>query len=238
MQNIKPRILVTGASRGIGKAIFNRLLDKNFEVIGASSNPDLIPTEFKGIRWIIADLGSEEGLNKLLFELDQIGSLNGLINNAGINRIKPLSDISFQDFDDVHGINLKAPFFLCKKAAEKMPNGGHIVNIASIWASITKSQRSLYSSAKTGLTGLTRALAAELGGNNILVNAVSPGFTNTELTDASLTDDEKRVITQAIPLKRMAEVDEIARLVCFLVSSENTYITGQNILIDGGFSIV
>jgi len=234
----KLRVLVTGASRGIGRAITEKLIEDGFEVIGACKMAKSIPPELKSIKWLTADLSKPGDLESFLREIDSNGRLDGLVNNAGINRIKPLATVSDEDYDEVSGINLKAPYFLCQKAAQKMDKGGRIVNIASIWSTITKPERTLYSTAKAGLVGLSRALAAELGPHGILVNSVSPGFTKTELTDASLSKVEQESICKNIPLRRMADVSEIASLVRFLVGAENTYITGQNVTIDGGFTIV
>ena len=149
-----------------------------------------------------------------------------------------MEKVSDSDYEELLMVNLKAVYFLSQAVAEQMNFNGKIANIASIWSEITKTNRTLYTTAKTGLVGLTRAMAAELGPRGILVNSVSPGFTLTELTDTSLTEDEKKQMCEHIPLGRMAETEEIARIVCFLVGTENTYITGQNIIIDGGFSIV
>jgi len=115
---------------------------------------------------------------------------------------------------------------------------GRIVNIASVWSEISKANRSLYTTSKTGLIGFTRAVAAEYASSNILINSVSPGFTNTELTEQSLSSDEIIQLSKQIPAERFAEPFEIAKVVLFLCSDLNTYITGQNIVIDGGFTIV
>ena len=161
-----------------------------------------------------------------------------MVNNVGINHIIPIKDVRSNHYDDLFGVNLKAPYFFSQKVSQNMNPGGKIVNIASIWSTITKPNRTLYTATKSGLAGMTRAMAAELGPSGILVNSVSPGFTLTELTDASLTEKEKKELCTQIPLGRMAQTEEIAHLVSFLVGPNNTYITGQNIIIDGGFSIV
>ena len=114
-------------------------------------------------------------------------------------------------------------------------SSGKIVNISSIWGVKSKKYRSLYSTVKTGIIGMTKSTSIEMA-PNILVNSVSPGFTNTELTKESLTKEESNEISKQIPLNRFAETNEIANLVIFLCSDLNTYITGQNIIIDGGFT--
>ena len=120
----------------------------------------------------------------------------------------------------------------------KYQNFGRIVNVSSIWGVISKEKRSLYSSSKSGLNGLTRALAVELANKNILVNAISPGFIDTQLTSASLTIEQKEELIARVPLQRLGETEEIAKLIHFFGSEENTFVTGQNIIADGGFSIV
>ena len=115
---------------------------------------------------------------------------------------------------------------------------GRIVNIASIWSQISKTGRALYTTSKTGLVGFTRSMTVEYAGSNILVNAVSPGFTITELTKQSLSNNQIKSLSEEIPIHRFAKPEEIAPIVLFLCSDMNTYITGQNITIDGGFTLV
>jgi 3-oxoacyl-[acyl-carrier protein] reductase len=145
-----------------------------------------------------------------------------------------------EEFDRVAAVNYRGPFLLSRAAAPVMARGGggRIVNVASIWSVATKAKRSAYSAAKTGLVGLTRALAVELAPAGILVNALSPGFTLTEMTARSLHAEEMTAITAQIPLQRMARTEEIAEVALFLASARNSYLTGQNIVVDGGFTLV
>lgn len=163
-----------------------------------------------------------------------------LINNAGINRNSPFVDIDPQDFERIQKVNVFAPFALCQAAIPgmKRKQWGRIVNISSIWGKISKEHRASYSASKFALDGMTLALAAEHAIDGILANCVAPGFTDTELTRRMLGDDGVRQILSTVPVRRMANVEEIARFVVWLGSQENTYITGQNIAIDGGFSRV
>ena len=134
-------------------------------------------------------------------------------------------------------INLIAPLKLIQKVSENMKinNYGKIVNISSIWGIRSKEYRTLYSATKFGLNGITKSLARELGNYNILVNSIAPGYVNTEMTKMNVSKEDQKIIKRNIPLQRFAEPEEIAQLVHFLVSDNNTYITGETITIDGGF---
>jgi len=160
-----------------------------------------------------------------------------LVNNAGINNIQECLDISDENLSDSLQINLLAPLLIAKKLIPGMKknNYGRIVNISSVWSKVTKPGRLVYSMTKSGLNAVTRSLAVELAESNILVNSVAPGYVNTELTKQNNTSADIDKIREVIPLKRLAEPEEIAEAVAFLVSSKNTYITGQVIIADGGF---
>ena len=155
-----------------------------------------------------------------------------------INKVDLIQDIEEKDWDWIQNVNTRGPFLLISKIAEKMKNQGFgkIVNIASIFGSISKSKRAAYSTSKWGLIGLTKAVALDLAPYNILVNSVSPGFIDTELTRKILDYKEIEELKDTIPQKRLGEVEEIAKIVLFLSSDLNSYITGQNIIIDGGFT--
>jgi 3-oxoacyl-[acyl-carrier protein] reductase len=160
-----------------------------------------------------------------------------LVNNAGINPIEALGEISAENWAQTIQVNLTAPFLLIQGLAPGMTarGWGRVVNISSIWAAVSKAKRASYSAAKTGLIGLTRTSAIELAPHGVLVNAVCPGFVETELTRANNPPEALEVIRKTIPLGRLAQPEEIARFVAFLCSEQNTYLTGQSIVIDGGF---
>jgi 3-oxoacyl-[acyl-carrier protein] reductase len=141
--------------------------------------------------------------------------------------------------ENMFQVDLIAPILLLKSFIPNMKKNkrGWIINIGSVWAVVSKEGRGLYSSAKNGLHGITNALALELAPYNILVNTVCPGFTLTELTKKNNTDAEINKINELIPLKRMANPEEIAEFVFFLCSDNNTYITGQKMCIDGGYTV-
>jgi 3-oxoacyl-[acyl-carrier protein] reductase len=241
-------VVVTGASRGIGKAIAENFYDAGADLILTATNADRVnrfnqeikQQDIERKQYILADFSSEESLQTFLEELKRYPCIDVCVNNAGINRINMVEDTRIEDFDLIHRVNVKAPFLICRQLASRMKtaNYGRIVNIASIWSIITRAGRSIYTTSKFGLDGMTRTLAVELAPYNILVNAISPGFTLTELTKATNTPEEIKEIADKIPVKRMAQPEEIAKVVLFLASDLNTYITGQNIAVDGGYTIV
>ena len=218
MQN--KRVLLTGGSRGIGKAIYEELKDKYDVVVPTSSELDL------------------NSLTSINDYFRQNNKFDILINNAGINIIKEIDTILDEDIQKINQINLVAPLKLIQHVVKNMKenNNGKIVNISSIWGVKSKEKRTLYSGTKFGIIGQTKALARELGVHNILINAICPGFTATDLTLKSLSKSELEDIKKEIPLHRLATPKEIAKSVNFLVSNENTYITGQTLIVDGGFT--
>ncbi len=216
----KKRVLLTGGSRGIGKAIYEELKNE-FDVVCPSRDE--------------LDLSSLESIHNY-FQVEP--KFDVLINNAGINIIKEIEDILDEDIEKMNTVNLVAPLKLIQYCVKNMKQNrfGKILNISSIWGIKSKEKRTLYSATKFGLIGYTKALSQELGEYNILVNAICPGFTATELTMNSLSQEELKNIQKQIPLQRLATPQEIAKSVKFLVSDDNTYITGQTLIVDGGFS--
>lgn len=229
------RVLVTGGTRGIGRAIAEQFAQNGDEVIITGTGPN---PRIDGFEYIRADFSNKYSVKNFLDELEGV-QIDILINNAGINIIKPIDEVNDDDYDKIMDVNLKVPYMLCKAAARSIKSRGYshgrIVNIASIFGVVSKEKRSLYSASKSALIGLTKSLAIELGPDEILVNCVSPGFTDTELTRKSLTEKEMEELESQVPLGRFADVEEIARVVFFLCH-DNSYITGQNIVVDGGFT--
>lgn len=229
-------VFITGATRGIGGAIASEFLSLGAQVIGTGTkkNPN---TNLH--RYYQADFSELEHIDACV-DFVRESEPDILINNAGINKNLPFIEIDPELFQRIHQVNVFAPFRLCQAAIPSMSRKGwgRIVNISSIWGKIGKSHRASYSASKFALDGLTLSLAAEYAEDGILANCIAPGFTNTELTHAMLGDEGIRNIISTVPIGRMATVQEIAGFVVWLASKKNTYITGQNIAIDGGFSRV
>lgn len=214
--------LVTGASRGIGTAIAARLRNDGLRVL-APEHREL-------------DLLSNDSIDAYLNHLTE--PVDILVNSAGINPLGSLSEFRDSDLGDTLQVNLVAPLRLIRELTPGMVNRrfGRIVNISSIWGVVSKLRRVSYTISKSGLNGLTRTLAIELAPHNVLVNAVAPGYVNTELTQRNNSPQEIEILGQMIPARRLAEPAEIAEVVAFLCSGKNTYIVGQTIVVDGGYT--
>lgn len=215
--------LVTGGSRGIGAAIAAELRRREVKVLTPSRQE--------------LDLASPESVERFVVEHGKT-RVDILVNNAGINVINPLEAISESSWREMYEVNLHAPFRLIQAVAPGMKSRGwgRVVNVSSVWSLVTREKRAVYSAMKSGLNGLTRTVAVELGPSGVLVNAVCPGYVETEMTGQNNSPAEVARIAAAIPLRRLAQPEEIARYVGFLCSEENTYITGQMLVIDGGFT--
>ena len=218
---MKKNILITGTSKGIGSAIKNELSNSNFNCI--------CPTREE------LDINNSDSIENYFNKLNI--EIHGLVNNAGINVLGNIESLNDEDIQNMLNINLIAPLKLIQHVVKNMrlSNYGKIVNISSIWGVRSKEFRTLYSMTKFGINGMTKSLARELGEYNILINSIAPGYVNTEMTKKNVPFEEQIKIKENIPLKRFAEPNEIAKLVSFLLSENNSYITGQTIIIDGGF---
>ena len=217
-------VLITGASRGIGKACAEKFREYGYEVLAPTRND--------------MDLTSENSIH------DYIGSItapiHALVNNAGVNPLATIGNINFDDARNLMATNFWAPVVLTDLIAPKMKAQGYgrIVNISSIWSGVTKSGRSMYASSKAAINAFTRTAAVEYAEYNVLVNAVAPGYVNTELTKINNTPEQIEAIKNNLPIRRLAEPSEIAELIFFLASEKNSFVTGQTIFADGGYSII
>lgn len=239
--------LVTGASRGIGRAIAEELASQGAYVIinysgneqAASEVLNTITKMGKRASLYRCNVGNYEEVKEMIDTIvKEHKSIDIIVNNAGITRDNLLLKMSEQEFDDVITTNLKGAFNTIKHASRYMlkQRSGKIINISSVSGIIGNAGQTNYSAAKAGIIGLTKAVAKELAPRNINVNAVAPGFIQTDMTDA-LPDGVKEKVSDAIPLKKMGQPKDIAKMVSFLASSQGDYVTGQVFKVDGGIAI-
>ncbi len=233
--------LITGASRGIGRASAKMLAKNNFKVIANYNKSEESINDLKRelkeenieIDTYKADITKKEEIkNMVKYVLDKYGKIDVLINNAGISQIKLFTDITDEDWENMLNTNLSSVFYVTKEVLPSMINKkeGHIINITSVWGITGASCEVHYSASKAGIIGLTKALAKELAPSNIKVNAIAPGFINTDM-NKELNNEEVEEVKNEIPLKRIGEPEDVANCIKYLVESE--YITGQVIKIDG-----
>lgn len=235
----KPIAVVTGGSRGIGKAICEKLLNKNYNVIIVDLESEIsnnIPTS--NCYYFACNITDAKQIDSLfLYIKNTFGKLNLLVNNAGIIKDNLIWNMPEDDFDAVINVNLKGTWQMCKQASILMKEQqfGRIVNIASrAW--LGNRGQSNYSASKAGVVGLTRVLALELGKYNICVNAVAPGLIDTPLTQ-KLKPEVLESLINAQPTKTIGKPEDVANAVAFLGAEETAFITGQVIYVDGGKSI-
>ena len=235
--------IVTGASRGIGSAIAHNLSKSGAKIVLISRSIDALKSVEAEIKSndgdaisIAADVSNLESFTDAVNQVVEMwGTVDILINNAGITRDNIIMRLKEEDWDAVIDINLKGCFNGIKAVTRPMMKArcGRIVNITSVIGLIGNSGQSNYAASKAGILGLTKSIAKELGSRNITVNAIAPGYIQTEMTD-NLNKTSKDNLMKSIPLQRLGQPQEIANLVCFLASDEAAYITGQTLNVDGG----
>jgi len=244
---LKDRVaLITGAAQGIGKQIAVTFARQGADIVVADINLEKAAATAKEIEALgrralalelnVTDFSKvEEAINKIL---DKLGKVDILVNNAGITKDNLLLRMKDAEWDAVINVNLKGTFN-CIKAASKVmikQRSGKIVNIASIIGIIGNPGQANYSASKAGIIALTKTAAKELSSRNINVNAVAPGFIQTEMT-AVLPEDIKQQMLKAIPLNKFGLPEDVANACLFLASEEASYITGQTIVVDGGMTM-
>lgn len=231
--------LVTGGTRGIGAAIVRELLAAGARVIttASSSESAAAVVAAPGLEVEVVDLASAEATEAFAARL-AARPVDILVNNAGINKIARFEDLDLADWDRIQAVNVRAPAVLCRALIRGMAERrfGRIVNISSVFGEVSREQRGAYTTSKYALRGMTRTLALDHAADGVLVNAVAPGFIDTELTRRVLGPEGMRAMAERVPLRRLGTPAEIARVVTFLASDANTYLTGQHIVVDGGFT--
>lgn len=234
--------LVTGASRGIGRAIAHELARHGFAVVGTATTQmgaAAISAElaaFSGCSGAVLNVTDAVAVEALIEHIvKQHGGLQVLVNNAGITRDMLAMRLKDEDWDAVIDTNLKAVFRMSRAVMRTMMKQryGRIINITSVVGASGNAGQSNYAAAKAGVAGMTRALARELGSRNITVNCVAPGFIETDMT-AALSADQRNSLLQQIPLGRLGRPSEVAHAVAYLASSQAAYITGQELHVNGG----
>ncbi|WP_113905800.1 3-oxoacyl-ACP reductase FabG [Aliidiomarina celeris] len=235
--------VVTGASRGIGRAIAEALVAKGAFVVGtatseqgASAISDYLGSAGKGL---CLNVTGEGAIDEFIAQVqNDHGAIDILVNNAGITRDNLLMRMKDDEWNDVINTNLTAVFKLCKAVMRGMmkKRNGRIVNIGSVVGTTGNPGQANYCAAKAGLIGFTKSLAQEIASRGVTVNAVSPGFIDTDMT-RSLTEDQKQRIFDTIPAARLGKPEEIAAAVAFLVSPGAAYVTGETIHVNGGMNM-
>lgn len=236
--------IVTGGTRGIGRAIALKLADKGANIVINYRNSDKEAEELKAILeekgvkvlTVKCDISNFEDSKNLMNKCKEVfGKIDILVNNAGITKDTLIMRMKEEDFNSVIDVNLKGTFNCAKHASAIMlkQRFGKIINMTSVVGIAGNAGQVNYAASKAGVIGLTKSLAKELGSRGITVNAVAPGFINTDMT-ASLSEKVKEEASKNIPLKRLGDPEDVANLVGFLASDAANYITGQVINVDGG----
>lgn len=243
-KNISSKVVVvTGASRGIGRGIAEYLARQGYIVVADYNKSEKEAMQLKenlkkeniNIEIFKANVSNRLEVRKLIeHTIKKYSRIDCIINNAGIDQIKMFSDITDEDWNNIINNNLNSVFYMCQESLKYMisEKNGTIINISSIWGQIGASCESAYAVSKAGIDALTRSLAKELGPSNIRVNSIAPGFIDTDM-NSNFTEKEKNEIIEEIPLQRIGKALDIAKCVEWLINDQ--YVTGQVIGINGGW---
>jgi 3-oxoacyl-[acyl-carrier protein] reductase len=234
-------ILITGANRGIGHNILKKISNNGYTVIGTSRSESGLENisntlENTNGEGMIMDVTNQESIDQAVSNIkEKYGVIYGLVNNAGITQDNLLMRMTDKEWSSVIDTNLTSLYRVTKSVVKDMMKArvGRIINIGSIVGLMGNAGQSNYSATKAGLLGFTKSLARELSSRNINVNSVSPGFIETDMTKA-LSSDQIEALTKNIPLGRIASPEEVSNVINFLLSDESSYITGENINVNGG----
>ena len=235
-------VLITGANRGIGHSIMSAFINAGYIVVGTSRSDDGVKkindtignlSKGCGVKMDVTSENDIQSANKLI--RDKFGITTILINNAGVTKDNLLMRMSSEEWNDVIDTNLNSLYRVTKEFIREMmkQKTGRIINISSVVGMSGNAGQSNYSSSKSAIYGFTKSLAKEVASRNITVNAISPGFIETDMTD-KLSDEQKQAIISAIPLSRMGSARDIADITLFSASDSASYITGENINVNGG----
>lgn len=244
---MKKTVLITGASRGIGREMARLFAKNNYNVVinynksekEAKELEEELNSEGYDVRIFKADVSNVNEANSLVnFTIGQFEKIDVLINNAGISRFNLFTDISFDEWHEVMNVNLNSVFYVTKKALQYMipEHSGKIINISSMWGLVGSANEVHYSTSKAAIIGMTKALAKELGPSNIQVNAIAPGVIQTDMLN-DVDDDTIEMLREETPLMRIGQPIDIAKCALFLASDGGDFMTGQVISSNGGFVI-
>ena len=229
-------ILVTGGVRGIGKSIALKFKEKGYRVCVTYSRDEDSAKEVSalGIEVYRSDVAKE---NEVVALFQKIGAVDVLVNNAGVSLVKQIQDVSYEEYNALMSVNMGGAFLCSREAAKGMiaRQSGLIVNISSVWGEVGGSCESVYSASKAALIGFSKALAKELGWSGIRVNSISPGVIDTRM-NAHFSAEDMQALKEEIPMGRIGTGEDVANAVLYL--AENDYVTGIDLPVNGGFSIV
>lgn len=235
-------VLITGASRGIGKACVYEFIKKGYRVFlnynKSDKEAEKISSE-TGAVLVKGDISKSDEVKKIAdFIHTNYGSIDVIVNNAGISEQKLFVDISENDWDRMFDVNIKGMFIVTKEFVKDMisKKSGRIINISSMWGVTGASCEVHYSASKAAVIGFTKALAKEMGPSGICVNCIAPGVIETEM-NSHLSDEDLSELCEETPLSRLGKADEVAKAVMFLAENESSFITGQVLNVDGGYVI-